>query len=93
MATNSDKMFQEIQFIDKSMFRGESFQDEESRIIFKEGQGQFTRPSRENMCYYNQIVGNWSRSILHGKRNEWHMNLRVFPKGYFAGYSKYNEKV
>ena len=40
------------------------------------------------MCFYNKIIGNWSRNILHGKRSEWQMNLRVFPKGYFAGYSK-----
>jgi len=42
------------------------------------------------MCYYNKIIGNWSRSILHGKRIEFQMNLKVFPSGYYAGYLKKN---
>ena len=70
--------------MDKTTFRGETIQDEESRLIFKEGQGRITRPTEQNFCYYNQIVGNWSRDILHGKRIEYRMNLRVFPVGYYA---------
>ena len=42
------------------------------------------------MCYYSKIIGNWSRSILHGKRIEFEMNLKVFPSGYYAGYLKTN---
>jgi len=37
MATDSDKMFQEVQYIDKSIFRGESVQDEKSRLTYREG--------------------------------------------------------
>ena len=40
------------------------------------------------MCYYSQIIGNWSRGILHGKRIEYRMNLDVFPIGYYAGLQK-----
>ena len=53
MAQNSNKMLQEIQFMDKTTFRGETIQDEESRLIFKEGQGRITRPTEQNFCYYN----------------------------------------
>ena len=40
------------------------------------------------MCYYNQIVGTWTRGIIHGKRIEYRMNLDVFPIGYYAGLQK-----
>ena len=35
------------------------------------------------MCFYKEIVGNWARGILHGKRIEYKMNLEVFPIGYY----------
>lgn len=87
MAQNSDKMLQEIQYLDESIFRGEVLQDEETKQICKEGQGLFQRPEAHNQCFYSRIGGNWSRGILHGKRIEFAMNLGTFPMGYYAGYS------
>jgi hypothetical protein len=37
MATNSEKMFQEVTYMDHSTFRGEVVQDDESRLVYKEG--------------------------------------------------------
>ena len=76
--------------MDKSTFRGEVVQDEETRVIFNEGQGRISRVTKEhsNHCYYNYIIGNWSRGILHGKRVEFRMNLDIFPIGYYASYFK-----
>ena len=72
--------------MDNSIFRGEVVQDEETRLVYKEGQGRFYRStSEQNMCYYDQIVGSWIRGIIHGKRIEYRMNLDVFPIGYYAG--------
>ena len=86
-ASNSKRMLQEIQFMDKSTFRGEAVVDEESKNIFKEGLGYFQRPTDNNYCYYNKISGNWSRNILHGKRIEYRMNLNVFPVGYYSNFA------
>jgi len=36
---NSDKMLQELRYMDLSTWRGEVFQDEETRFIYKEGTG------------------------------------------------------
>lgn len=86
MAQDTDKMMQEISYMDMSKFHGCVIHDEENGIIYKEGQGRLTRSNKfSNPCYYNQIVGNWSRGILHGKRIEFQMNLQVFPIGYYAG--------
>ena len=89
MAQNSDKILQEVSYLDKTVFRGEVFQDEETHMIYKEGLGRLIRPHVGNHCYYEQIVGTWSRGILHGKRIEYRMNLDVFPKGYYA--NTYND--
>ena len=43
MAQNSEKMLQEVSYMDKSIFRGEVVQDEETRLVYKEGQGRFYR--------------------------------------------------
>lgn len=40
----------------------------------------------QNLSYYNEIVGTWSRGILHGKRIEYKMNLEVFPSGYLNAF-------
>ena len=54
MAQNSEKMLQEVSYIDNSIFRGEVVQDEETRLVYKEGQGRFYRStSEQNMCYYD----------------------------------------
>ena len=77
-------MVQELRFIDKSIFRGEVFLDEETHLVYKEGVGFIDRASgKDNLCFYNRISGSWSRGILHGKRIQFDMNLDVFPKGYF----------
>ena len=88
MAQNSDKMHQTVEYMDKSIFRGEVVQDEESKLVYKEGAGLHARATQDNLnlCFYNQIVGNWSRGILHGKRIEYRMNLAVFPIGYYQSY-------
>ena len=58
--------------MDMSKFRGSVLHDEENGIIYKEGQGRVSRPpGKNNACYYNHIIGNWSRGILHGKRIEY----------------------
>ena len=57
--------------------------DDETRFRYKEGHGRFVRPQDLNLCYYRQIIGTWSRGILHGKRIEYQLNLNVFPKGYY----------
>ena len=76
--------------MDKSTFRGEVVQDEETRVIFNEGQGRISRQTEvhKNYCYYDQIIGNWYHGILHGKRVEYRMNLDIFPVGYYASYFK-----
>ena len=35
MAQNTDKMLQEVRFLDGSSFRGEVYQDEETQFIYK----------------------------------------------------------
>ena len=47
MAQNSEKMLQEVSYIDNSIFRGEVVQDEETRLVYKEGQGRFYRSTSE----------------------------------------------
>ena len=81
--------------MDKSTFRGEVVQDEETRVVWNEGSGHLSRKSEnKNYCYYNSIIGTWSRGILHGKRVEYRMNLEVFPRGYYASYLKSrNEQI
>lgn len=37
MVPDSEKMFQEVKYRDLSIFRGEVFQDEETRFVYKEG--------------------------------------------------------
>ena len=87
MAQDSEKVVQEVSYMDMSKFQGCVIHDEESGIIYKEGQGWLTRSQDNciNPCYYRQIIGTWSRGILHGKRIEFQMNLQVFPEGYYAG--------
>ena len=92
LVSNSNRVLQEIQFMDKSMFWGEVVMDEETRNVFREGLGHFQRPKENNYCYYNKIIGNWSRNILHGKRIEYLMNLSVFPIGYYASYQRQKGK-
>jgi len=80
--------------MDKSVFRGESFIDEETYYVYKEGQGRLIRSlDHQNLCFYNEIIGNWSRGILHGKRIEYRMNLEVFPVGYYEAYLGKNKKI
>ena len=82
ISDKSAKVIQEINYIDKSVFRGEVVRDEETRFMYKEGQGRLIRNSERNYCYYKQMMGHWSRGIIHGKRTEIQMNLSVFPSGY-----------
>ena len=88
MVHNSDKILQEVKYIDSTTFRGEAVIDEETHCMYKEGQGRLLRSVDQNYCYYKQITGTWSRGILHGKRTELRMNLDVFPKGYLENYMK-----
>ena len=60
-------------------------QDEETRFMYKEGQGRLIRRAEQNFCFYKQMIGHWSRGIIHGKRTEFQMNLDVFPSGYYEG--------
>ena len=54
MAQDSEKMMQEISYMDSSKFYGSVIHDEENGIIYKEGQGRFTRPKNlKNACFYN----------------------------------------
>ena len=92
MSKDSEKMKHKVLYIDQSSFYGYVVQDEETRVIYKEGTGRFDRGKLEdalrNPCYYNQLLGNWSRGIPHGKRIETKMNMRVFPRDYYAGRKK-----
>ena len=78
----SEKILQEIKYLDSTIFRGEVELDDETRCMFKEGQGRLVRPLEHNYSYYKQITGSWSRGILHSKRTEMRTNLDVFPIGY-----------
>jgi hypothetical protein len=52
--------------------------------MYKEGRGQIIRPENANFSYYNGVSGTWVRGMLHGKRVDYNLNLKVFPKGYFS---------
>ena len=40
---DDDKMVQELRFLDQSIFKGEVYLDEETRLVYKEGLGQLDR--------------------------------------------------
>ena len=52
MMSSNDKLLQEYQYLDTSVFRGEVVLDEETRCMYKEGQGRFERSKVNNYCYY-----------------------------------------
>jgi hypothetical protein len=56
--------------------------EEESNLAYKEGQGRLRR-GKDNLCFYNQLKGGWSRGMLHGKRIVMTLNPEIFPRGYF----------
>ena len=58
--------------------------EEESQLQFKEGRGQIIRPENANFSYYHSLSGTWVRGVLHGKRVDYNLNLKVFPRGYYA---------
>ena len=86
MQLETEKILQEVKYKDSSIFRGQVFLDEETQLIYKEGQGRLDRETTvsQNLCFYNQIIGNWSRGILHGKRLEFRMNMNDIPAGYYS---------
>ena len=43
MKDDDDKMVQELRFLDQSIFKGEVYLDEETRLVYKEGLGQLDR--------------------------------------------------
>jgi hypothetical protein len=78
-----DKIVQALEYLDGTIFKGEMECDEESLLKFKEGIGYILRPKDSNFSYYQSIKGNWVRGMMHGKRNELVLNMKVFPKGYY----------
>jgi len=62
-------------------------EDEESQFLYRDGPGTLTRPLNENYSYFKSISGYYSRGILHCKRAETKMNMKIFPRGYFKGLS------
>ena len=42
------------------------------------------RPDNANFSYYHSVSGTWVRGMLHGKRVDYNLNLKVFPKGYYC---------
>ena len=84
LSPEDDKIIQELEYFDGTIFRGEMERDDESLFMFKEGMGYIVRPKDSNFSYYESLKGNWVRGMLHGKRIEWVLNLNVFPKGYYC---------
>lgn len=78
------RLFQELSYFDDTRFCGEVVEDEESQFLYRDGPGKLIRPA-ENFSYFKSINGYYSRGILHCKRAETELNLKIFPKGYFKG--------
>ncbi len=52
--------------------------------MYKEGRGTILRPENANFSYYHSLNGTWVRGMLHGKRIDYNLNLKVFPVCYYA---------
>ena len=52
MFSNSDKILQEVKYLDSTIFKGEVVLDEETRCTYKEGQGRLIRSNEQNYSYY-----------------------------------------